>query len=210
VPEGNLVEIALGGVGLSFYALEVDEERGADAHGNLFAKISADGSPVILSMRPDDPDPWNGQIVSFDLTLLLALEISDAMPSGKGGLERELKLRTLADRSRLILTPIAGSNATTIPSRRLISNLSDQLMTAISQLSSKAGAISMTLPKGFEFEKSGEGSLFDAMGLDRIDFGPEGMELAFDSDANRISAAISVIVTQLLHIAGEEIKFVLP
>ena len=174
-------------------------------------KLDANGDPVIHSMRPEDPDPWNGQIVSFDLTLLLAIELSDVMPDPQNEDDYVLKLRTLADRSRLIITPIEGTSATTIPPRKLISNLADQLMTALAQFSPKENAISFSVPDHMAFESDmDDGSLFSAVGLRRIDLGPRGLELGFDEKQNRLSAALSAIITQVLHIDGEEVTFLLP
>jgi hypothetical protein len=74
------------------------------------------GKPLIKSMRPMDPDPWNGQIISFDLSLLLGIEIGEIANDPDDASEFSLPVRILSDRSRLVLTPISGSNSTMVPS----------------------------------------------------------------------------------------------
>jgi len=210
VPDGNLVELQLGGVELSFYAIELDETQSVNDYGNLPIKFDSDGKPVIHSMLPDDPDPWKGPIVSFDVTLLLGLEIGDVEADPEADSGFVIRVRTLADRSRLILTPIEGSNVTTIPSRKLISNLADQLMTALSMLSPKESAIAIPVPRELAFENADDGGLFSLLGLRKISMGSDGLSLAFDHESNSISILLKAIIEQVVHVEGEELRYVLP
>ena len=209
-PTGSVMEIALGGIMLSFYALEIDDTQPLDMYGNYPIKMDAEGRPAILSMRPDDGNPWNGQIVSFDVVLLLGLEVMDLEPDLEEESGSILRIRTLADRSRFIVTPIDGSNTTTIPSRRLIASLAEQIMAAIAQFSPKESAISIPISDDFEFEPTNEDSIFTSVGLRRISFGPGGLSLGLDHEQNMINLAISAIIEQVLHIDGERVEYVYP
>lgn len=208
VPEGNLLEIQLGGVELSFYALEIDQSQPADRYGNLPIKLDSSGKPIIKSMRPKDPDPWKGQIVSFDVSALIGIEVGDFEMDESSESGYSIKIRTLSDRSRLLITPIEGTNATTIPSRRLISSLADQLMTALAAYSPKASAIAIPVPSNFSFEGQ-EDTVLGMTGLASIELGPDGIELAADDGSNRINILANIILEQMLHYSGEEKRFVL-
>jgi hypothetical protein len=208
IPTGSLAELEIGGATISFYALEVDKDAPEDAYGNLPVKLDASGRPVIRSMRPDSASPWDGQIVSFDMTLLLGIEIGDIKPDEESENGYSMNLRLLADRSRLVLTPIEGSNSTTIPARRLISSLADQVMTAISQMSQKESPTVIPIPAEIAIAASeNEGGPF---GLSKISIGPDGLSLRFDDESDVISIAVTAAIEQLLHKAGEPVTYHLP
>lgn len=210
IPTGSIISLELGGLEFAFYALEIDKNREPDAYGNPQLKRDTEGKPVIHSMRPDLPDPLSGQIVSFDLTLLLAAEVGSIKPDPKDPSKLVISVRPLADRSRLVMVPLEGTNATTIPSLGLVSALDEKLKIAISNMSSKDNAINIPVPKDIAMEAGDPSSIFGALGLREISFGEKGPALNFDSQFDTVRIAIKTIVTQILHQGGKEIKFTLP
>ena len=207
-PEGDLLAIEVGGLELSFYALEVDESQPADAYGNPPLRLDEDGNVVIYSMRPDESDPWSGPIVRAELSLLLGLEVSSVDPA-YAGQSRLIKIRTLWDRSRLVITAVEGSNATTVPDAALLSSLREKLALAIAGMSSPKGAITIPLPREIALESDDQG-FFRVLGLKQIDFGADGLDLGFDSANNFAQIAARAIITQLLHYDGEEAEHMIP
>ena len=205
MPAGSLVAIDLGGIRLDFYALKVDEAAGADEYGNLSIELDEDGNPMILSMRPDDPDPWNGAIISFDLTLMMGVEVGSIGPDPADAESFVIKLGVLGDRSRLVLTPVPGTNATTVPATGLVSSLAEKLKLAISAL----GEFDIPIPREIALEADDDG-LFGMMGLARIGFDDDGLSLDFDVERNKVKLAVSAIITQILHVGGDEKEYVLP
>lgn len=201
-PGGSLISIDVGGLTLSFYALEVDEAAGNDAHGNPAIKVDGDGHPIIHSMRPEDPDPWNGPIVRFDLTLILGAEVGELQLDPKDDSQFTLHIGVLGDRTRLVLTPVPGSNATTVPSAGLVSSLAETLKIGMTLLE----GFDIPVPREFAFEADDDG-VFGMLGLSKIDFGDEGLTLSFDTDLNKVKVAISAALTQILHVEGEEQTF---
>jgi len=208
MPEGDLLAVEIGGLELSFYALEVEENRPPDAYGNLPIKLGADGKVVIHSMRPDEPDPWNGPIVRLELNLLLGLEVGPIEPAAKGE-SHLIKIQTLWDRSRLVITAIEGTNATTVPDVALLSSLNEKLALTLAGMSSPEGAVTIPLPREIALESDDEG-FFRMLGLKQIDFGAEGLSLGFDPEHNFVHMAIRAIITQLLHYDGEEVEHIIP
>lgn len=205
VPTGELLELELGGVELSFYALEVDAAVPADEYGNLAVKKDAQGNPVIHSMRPEDGDLRNGPIVSFDLTLLLAVEVGRPAPDPADDTMRVVTVRLLSDRSRLIVTPIAGSNATTVPSAGLIGSLAEKLKLALTGME-----FSVPIPDAVDIASSDPASLMGLLGLQEIEFGPDGFVFDVDPSTNSIVLAVRAAITQLLHQNGKPVDYRVP
>jgi hypothetical protein len=204
-PTGSLLAIDIGGLTLAFYALEVDEAAGLDEYGNPALELDANGNPIIMSMRPDDPDPLNGAIISFDLTLLLGAEVGRIEPDPEDAGSFRIKLGILGDRSRLVLTPIPGTNATTVPAAGLVSSLSEKLKYAIVELEE----FDIPIPREIALEADDDG-VFGMLGLAKIGFGDDGLSLDFDPTKNKVELAVSAIITQILHRNGEEKKYTLP
>jgi len=206
---GNLLDVQIGGLVMSFYALEIDENQQMDEYGNLPVKLDDKGNPIIHSMRPEDADPTHGQIASFELTLLLAVELGDVVTDTKDPSRFVMMVRPLADRSRLVISPVAGSNATTIPPASLISSLREKLQYGIAIYSSKDSALQIPIPKIMNFEGS-ENDLVKLLGLKTISFGPTGLTFSCDTSREALSVDISAVITQLLHHNGEEFQDTLP
>lgn len=209
-PGDNLLDVQIGGLVMSFYALEVDREKGPDEYGNLPVKLDANGEPVILSMRPDDPDPWKGQIASFELTILLAIEIGDVQSDPSDPSQFVIMVRPMADRSRLVISPVAGSNSTTIPPVALISALREKLQYAINIFSAPEDAIMIPVPKELSFNDYRDNDIVKLLGLKSLTFGPTGLALDFDSDLDYLAAAIGAKVTQLFLRDGSSVEDTLP
>ncbi len=209
VPSGALFSVELGGVTLSFYAVEIDQSIPMDQYGNLTPLLDSDGRPVILSMRPDDPDPWNGPIISFDLTLLAAMEVGEIGPDTSDASKFTIPLIVLSDRTRLVITPIPGTNSTTVPALSLVSQLSGELSIALAGFSGPENAIMIPIPREFDISTDGD-NLFGKLGLANISFGAKGISLDADAETNSISAAISAVITQILHIDGKSKTFKVP
>ncbi len=208
-PSGSLMAVELGGLTISFYALQIDEKQQPDKYGNLPIKLDAQGHPVIKSMLPEDSDPWKGQIISFDLSALIGIEVGDVAADPCDAAQFSLPIRILSDRSRLVLTPINGSNSTTVPSAGLVSLLAEELKYALSSLSNADKPFSIPLPRSVPFKADDEG-MFGALGLAKIDLGNDGLALRVESDANKLVAAITASITQILHKGGKEEQYKLP
>jgi hypothetical protein len=209
-PGDNLLDVQIGGLTMSFYALEVDETGRLDDYGNLPIKLGPAGDPIIESMRPEDPDPSHGQIASFELTILLAVEIGDVETDPTDPSQFTIMIRPLADRSRLVISPVAGSNTTTIPPVALISALREKLQYAINIFSAPEDAIRIPVPKELSFDSLSSNDLVKLMGLKTLNFGSEGLALDLDSDLDYFSAAITAKITQLFHRDGVETRDTLP
>ncbi|MFA4973518.1 MAG: hypothetical protein WC683_12970 [bacterium] len=209
VPTGAILSLELGGAELSFYAIEIDGSVPPDQYGNPKPLLDDDGNPVIKSMRPSDPDPWNGQIVSFDLTLLAAIELGELGPDPEDDSQFAIPLRVLSDRTRLVLTPMPGTNATTVPAAGLVSQLSEKLSLAIAGFSGEEDAIMIPIPREFDISTDGD-NLFGKLGLANISFGAQGISLDAEPETNSITAAISAVITQILHIDGKSKTFKVP
>lgn len=209
-PSGHLLELEVAGLALSFYALEVDATKPADAYGNPAVKRDASGKPVIHSMRPGAADPFEGQIATFDLSLLLGIEIGSMGPSLKNPEQSVIPVRLLPDRSRLILVPLPGTNATTVPDVALTSALVEKLRLAIAGMGSREKPIEIPVPQEIALSAPGDESFFAAVGLRTIAFGPDG--IAFDADpaSNSLIIALQAVITQVLHEDGKEIVRTIP
>ncbi len=212
VPTGNLIDLQLGGVGLSFYALEIDETVPLDEYGNPTILLDGEGNPVIRSLRPDDPDPDQGQIISFELTLLLALEIGDVVSDPDDPTRFIIALRPLADRSRLVLTPVVGSNATTVPSEALVPPLREKLSYAISIFSARDKALKIPIPKRIELMPAipSPDSLMRTLGLQHITLGPDGLTLAWDEGSSFMTIDLDGVIRQIVQRDGESFTEDLP
>lgn len=172
--DAQTVEVQVGGAEISFYAL--DAEKNADDVYQV--KHDADGKPMILSMRPEDPDPRHGPIIRFDFSALLVLKLGavQAAMDGAGQSTGELALPVsiVPEQSRFVLSAIPSSNATSIPAVSLVTGLKQQLPIAIKIFSEKAFFI--PLPKAVQLPIAEE-SLLTRLGLREISWGERGFGL---------------------------------
>lgn len=206
----NLLDLQLGGIIVSFYALEVDENIPVDKYGNLTIKLDENGEPIIRSMRPSDPDPLKGQIASFELALLMAMEIGDVETNPDDPSEYFIMVRPIADRTRLVISPVPGSNATTIPAASLIAALREKLQYAINIYSSMENAIRVPVSKNITFSDADEDDIFKLLGLEKISFSKDGLKLDMDESQDVILLDIIASITQLLHRDGQKFEDTLP
>jgi len=204
-PTGSLIDLQLGGVQLAFYALEVDEEAPLDDYGNPKIVLDEDGNPIIKSMRPEDSDPRNGQIISFELTLLLALEVGDVTAYPDDPSSFMLSLRPLADRSRLVLTPVSGSNSTTVPPEGLVSALREKLSYAISIFSAREKAIKIPIPKNIVLspDMPSPESLFGLLGLKELRLESDGLTLEWKEEGSFLTVDLSGALLQQFQNGGD-------
>lgn len=205
---GGLLSIELGGIGLSFYALEVEAGTPADEYGNLEVKRDAAGNPVIRSMRGSG-DPWEGQIISVDVTMLLGAAVGPVQEDAASESGFSVTLGVLPDRSRVVLTPVPGTNATTVPSIGLVSALGDKIKLGLSALGGEGSGFRIPLPRSFEFSPSDEGT-FGMLGLSQVVLGDQGLTLGFEPERNTITVAVKLFLQQLLHEGGKEVEYWVP
>ena len=210
LPTGELLELELGGVALSFYALEIDESKPEDEFGNLAVKRDAKGRPIIRSMRPGVSNPLDGQIVSFDLTLLLAAEIGRPAAGLGETASSEVSVRLLADRSRLIVTPVAGSNSTTVPAAGLISSLTEKLKLAIAGMGSREAPLLIPIPAEVDLSSQDPDGLAGMLGIGKLSIAPDGFSFDSDPDGNSVAVALRVAISQLLHVDGKPVEYSVP
>jgi hypothetical protein len=199
VPTGNLLDLQLGGITLKFYALEVDDDAPLDEFGNLSLLLDDEGNPIIRSMRPEMSDLDGGQIISVELTLLLGLEIGDVSVHPDDPSSLMLTLRPLAERSRLVLTPVPGSNATTVPPEGLVSALREKLSYAISIFSAPEKAIKIPIPKRLSLAPAtpSPDSLLGMLGLRTLSLGPDGLGLDFHEDSSFLTIDLGGVIQQV-------------
>jgi hypothetical protein len=204
----TVVELQLGGVEMKFYALEVDEDEPLDDYGNSSLLLDDDGNPIIRSMRPEDSDPDNGQIISFDLTLLLALAVGDVATNPDDPSQSIISIRPLADRTRLVLSPISGSNSTTVPSDSLLPSLANKLSYAIDIFSAADKAIKVPVPKRIALapDTPSPDSLMSALGLRSIALGADGLSITMDEKSSSIAIDIDGIIRQIVQQGGERVE----
>lgn len=208
VAGGGLISIELGGIGLSFYALEVDGSKPADEYGNLAVKRDAQGNPVIRSMR-DSGDPWDGPIISVDLTMLLGVAVGPVQEDAAAESGFSITLGLLPDRSCVVLTPVPGSNATTVPSVGLVSALGDKVKLGISAMGGEGAGFQIPLPRSFEFSADDDGG-FGMLGLSQVVLGDQGLNLGFEPERNTITVAVKAFLQQRLHEGGKEVEYWVP
>jgi len=115
-----------------------------------------------------------------------------------------LKVRPLANRSRLVLSPVPGSNKTTIVPQSLISSLSEKLKLVLNMYSAKGSEFKISIPKMVSFSDIGS-DLFELIGLQKIRFAKDGLNLDFRSDEDVVGIDLSGYITQILHYFGQEI-----
>jgi len=208
-PTGELLALEIAGLELSFYDVELDDSVGVDAFGNPAVKYDSDGEAIVKTMRPDEADPWDGPIISFDLTLLLGLELNVFQSEGEDESGYVASIRTLADRSRLVVTGMEGANSTTVPDVGLISSLNEKLALGIAGMTPRDKAIEFSIPSEVALD-AGENGEFSILGLKTIELADDGLSFTGDPKTNFIRAAVSAIITQFLHSGGDVVEYKIP
>jgi len=137
--------------------------------------------------------------------MLLALELGRVMTDPEDPRQLVMTVRPLADRTRLVLTPVAGSNATTVPPEGLVSALREKLQYAISIFSAKDAAIAIPLPKRFGLSPSvpTPDSLMGMMGLQELVLGNDGLNLTWDADASFLAIDLDGTLSQVFNRNGQ-------
>ena len=169
--DAQTVEVQVGGAEISFYAL--DAEKNADDVYQV--KHDADWKPMILSMRPEDPNPRHGPIIRFDFSALLVLKLGAVQAAldeaGQSSGELALPVSIVPEQSRFVLSAIPSSNATSIPAVSLVTGLKQQLPIAIKIFSEKPFFI--PLPKAVKLPFDEE-TWLTRLGLREISWGERG------------------------------------
>lgn len=168
--EGRLLVLELSGLELSFYALALDPSKS------------------IVSMRPAEADPLNGPILRANLTLMLVMEISDLKEDVCDAGKLTATVRMLSDRSRLVIAPVDGSNATTVPVGVMTSVLEGKILAGLDGMSTKEKAIKFSIPKESTIELGGGG----VFGIRDIDITVQ--DAGLKTESNSIGALIGVVL----------------
>lgn len=196
-PGGSLLALEIGGLAVSFYALKVDESASLDRYRNLPIKKDANGEPITESDSP---------IVSFDLTLLLGIEVGAVEMNPEDDSEFLIKVRPLADRSRLVLSPMEGSNSTIVPPEGMIATLEQEMSVVLADRSSPEKAFHISIPKEFAISAGDSGGLFGLLGLKTISIDANGLTIGFDPAQNSVELAVAAAIKQVLHEEGEKVE----
>ncbi len=202
----NLLDVQIGGLRISFYALEIDQSQEPDEFGNYPLLLDEQGQPVIHSMLPNVADPWQGQIASFELAILLAVEVGEIQTNPENPDEFLLTIRPLGNRTRLVISPIPGTNTTTVPGTAIISSLYEKAQIALNMFSDPEKAFRIPIPKSVELFSS-EAEEFEFFGLQKIVFTENGLEMGFNSEKQAITLDLKFWLRQMLHYLGEQEVF---
>lgn len=203
------LDIQIGEADIIFYALQTEPD--ADRYGNLKVRLGPDGNPLILSMNPADPDPENGPIIRFKLSAQVALEISRVFTDPDDPSRLAVTIRTEPALSKIVFRPVAGGNATVIPDSSLISALNEKINYGINIYADPKKQIKFGLPKGLSFGgSSGSPDQFSALGLEKISFGNDGLQLNVESSQEYIDLLFKLIFTQTLTYGGQKQTFTFP
>ena len=198
------LDVQVGNVDISFYALQVDE-------GNLTLKLGPDGNPIIKSMNPKDSNPDNGPIVRFKLSAKVALELSSVVTDESDPSKFAITIRPEPALSKIVFAPVAGGNATLIPEANLISSLEAVIKLGLESFSKPETAIKIDdLPKVIELDEPYAPDQFSLMGLKKISFGKNGLVLAVEESQEYIDILTKLILTQDLSIDSKRQTFTIP
>ncbi len=209
--EKQYIDLQLGDLDISFYALQTDADKQADQYGNLPLKLDANGNPIIQSMNSNDPNPDNGQIIKMKLTLLLALEISKIATDPADPSKLALTIRPDADLTKIIFRSIPGGNTTTIPDDSLISAFKEKIKYGINIYSAPENAIKLALPKDYAFANDPNGTdIASLLGISNLSLGKDGLQIGVEDSQEYIDILAKFILTQVLKINGTSESFTIP
>ena len=124
--EPDTLDIQIGGVTAELYPLKIDEALGKDDIGNLTALYDRNGKPIISDWTNDGSKP---QIVDFGIGLFVRLEIKKV--------KAELQIKLKSSGTKLFLSPLYGTNMTTVPSALLADTALGKLSGAINGYSAE-------------------------------------------------------------------------
>lgn len=202
--EKQYLDVQLGEVEVSFYALETEKDVQPDKYGNLTVKVSADGNPLIHSMNPADPNPDNGPIVRFRLSALIALEISKLTTDSEDPSKFAITIRTEPDLSHIVFRPVTSGNSTVIPDESLISALNEKINYGINIFADPKKAIKLNLDKEFNMDQ------FSILGLEKLSFGKDGLKLNIEDSQEYLDILAKLILTQILTFNGQKQTLTIP
>ncbi|MBI4212360.1 MAG: hypothetical protein HY540_06955 [Deltaproteobacteria bacterium] len=208
-PLGSLIEFELPALELSLYALELEENRPPDATGNRPVRLDQQGHPIIRSMLTQ-ADPKQGQIITLELSTLLVLEVGELETDPNDPSQYRVFLRPLADRSRLVLSPVPGTNRTTIADENFGDILREKIKVALVEYSRKEAGFYIPLPKEVQLSSGNGNDAFSLLGLRSLSMGGEGLSLELSPEANVITIGLEPILTQILRRAGTQVTVRLP
>ena len=204
--EQNILELGLAEWEPAVYALKIDETQSMDSHGNPELELDAEGHPQILPMG-------DGPIIRLKVGLMLAGTLAGPVSDPEDPTQLLFQAQVLGDQSRWVITPIAGSNATAIAPMNLVDNLKGKLDAALKDILGNEGQqIPIPLPKSFHLASTvyPEDSLMGLLGLERLTWGPQGLQLKLDSGYDRIEGLLAPIIEQNLPFDGSMQSFQLP
>lgn len=198
----QFLDVQLGDVDIMFYALQVETET--DKFGNPIVKLDANGKPLIYSMNLSDPNPDNGPIVKFKLSAIIALEISEVATDPKDPSKLAMTIRPEPKLSHIYFRPVPGGNATIINDASLISALNEKINYGINIYSAPEKAIKIAVPKDVSLDQ------FSALGMNKISFGKDGLNLKVEDSQEYIDIFAKFIFTQILSLGGVSQTFTVP
>lgn len=204
--QDKTLEVSLADWELSIFALQIDESQPVDAKGNPALKLDRDGHPQILPMG-------SGPIIRLKVGLILTAQLEGPLTDPKDPTQLLFKAKVLGEQSRWVITPVAGSNATAISPMNLVTNLKDKLDVSLQDILGKKGEeIPIPLPKslGLTQAVAPEDSVLGRLGLERLTWGTEGLQLKLDSQLDRIEGLLAPILEQNIPIGGKIEHYRLP
>lgn len=131
------IQIQLGGVQASFYALEVDKEMPKDKYGNWLLLFDGNNKPIVR--KP--------QIVTIELNFILNIELTQIEQNPDDPATVRIGLKVLREGMKMLLRPIAGTNTTTVPDESLVSELNGKLGLALDAYADPSKIIWIKLEK---------------------------------------------------------------
>ncbi|OGQ23097.1 MAG: hypothetical protein A3I05_00880 [Deltaproteobacteria bacterium RIFCSPLOWO2_02_FULL_44_10] len=203
--EKDRIELQIGGLRASFFALEVDEDLGRNEFGNWTIKLDDHSNPMIRKISKNARD---SQIIMFELTLLLPIQLGALEPLSEDPSQLSLKIIPHGKEATFLLTPLPSTNTTTIPAESLVLQLRQTLQYALALFSGEETGFSVPLPKGIDF--SDDQSLFSQLGIQKLEWGNDGLMFSLEVERQRINMAIDAFMLQLLHQKGKLQEYQLP
>jgi hypothetical protein len=198
------IDLQIADLEISFFALQIDENRSTDQHGNLPLKLDENGDPYIWSMNPSDPDPNNGPIIKVKLSAILAFEVTKLTTDESDPSKLAISIRPEQNLSQIIFKPVEGGNSTIIPDDKIVSAFEEKIKFGINIYSDPSKAIKMRLPKEIIFDQ------LNIIGLKKISFGGNGLQLQAEDSQEYLDLFLKMSFNQILSIDGQTQTFTIP